>query len=273
MISGTVSPYIPKSWFHPLGIFKVVAALLPRLPDVSGCLFLTFTVNQLYFGGPESAFDYSRARLRKLFYALRKGVEWEGKRYRMDAPYCVKVEFHKNGWAHFHVVFLTKRHLPGALLNQLWGLGRTNVKRINNKDFQYLLKYVCKGGQIPEWVLNRKSMRIFQSSRGFYKDTPADAKADEPATEETADDLEAEEQDAEESKERLTIGERIDRWSHRALFQDDHKHYRLLRLQVPYWELLGSLVLKLVQAGRYLGRGMIEINKPFQLETLESYTS
>ncbi len=264
MLTGTVSPYVPKSWFHPLGIYKVVAGLMPRLPDVSGCLFLTFTVNQLYFDGPGSAFDYSRDRLRKLFYALRKGVDWEGKTYRMDAPYCVKVEFHRNGWAHFHVIFLTKRFLPGALLNHLWGLGRTNVKRISNQDFHYLLKYVCKGGQIPDWVLQRERIRIFQTSRGFYKETPDKPQKVEPAEIEEVDE-------APEEKESLTIGERIKRWSYRALFQDGAQHYHLLRLQVPYWELLGHLVLRLTQAERYLGQGMIAITKPFQLETLESY--
>jgi hypothetical protein len=59
----------------------------------------------------------------------------------------------------------------------------------------------------------------------------------------------------------------------RALFKDDRKHYHLLRLKMPYWELLGELVLKLVQAERYLGQGMIAITRPFQLETLENYRS
>ena len=32
-----------------------------------------------------------------MFYSLRHGVAWEGKTYTIDAPYCVKVEFHGNG--------------------------------------------------------------------------------------------------------------------------------------------------------------------------------
>lgn len=270
MLSGTVSPYIPKSWFHPLGIFKVVADMMPRLPDVTGSLFLTFTTNQTFFAGPESAYDYSRKRLRKLFYALRQGVEWEGKTYRMDAPYCVKVEFHKNGWAHYHVIFLTKRHLPGALLNHLWGLGRTNVKRITNKDFHYLLKYVCKGGEIPDWVLKRTRIRIFQTSKGFYaipRDKP------KPETEDGED--EAPETDG-KAKTELTIGERIEQWKFRATFivnSNEKTYYHMLNLSMPYQEVLGALILGLAQAKRYLGQGHILITNEYQLDRLESYTT
>ena len=144
-LSQILRPYNPASWFHPVGIRKVLAKLEPRLPDVTGMLFLTFTFNPALFADPSLAFETGRDRLRRVFFKLRHGVEWKGKTYLIDAPYCVKVEFHANGWAHFHAVFLTRRYVPGDLLNALWELGRTNVGRIRNKTFRYLLKYVTKG--------------------------------------------------------------------------------------------------------------------------------
>ena len=242
-------PFNPASWFHPVGIWKVLARLEPKLPDVGGMLFLTFTFNPALFADPSLAFDQGREHLRRIFYKLRKGVEWEGKTFRVDAPYCVKVEFHQNGWAHFHVIFLTRRYLPGALLNALWGYGRTNVGRIRNHTFRYLLKYVTKGGGLPEWVKGRTRLRIFQSSRGFYK-TPSEAKAPSEATGRT--------------RNFSTIGERLIRWGKTALIQDGD-HFRQLTLGAPFAELLAELILPVAKAGRYLGNGHILINDTKQL--------
>jgi len=98
MMRTILREYIPASWFHPLGIKKVLRRLEPLLPDVSGKLFLTFTLARETCGGdPEAAFELARAKLRRVFYRLRNGVEWDGKRYAIDAPYCVKVEFHQDG--------------------------------------------------------------------------------------------------------------------------------------------------------------------------------
>jgi hypothetical protein len=183
---GVLREFNPVSWFHPRGIYRVLARLKPRLPDVGGKLFLTFTFNPALYGDASSAFDHGRDRLRRVFFRLRKGVTWEGKPYVINAPYAVKVEFHQNGWAHFHAVFLTRNYLPGSLLNHLWGLGRTNVRRISNQKFRYLLKYVTKGGGLPEWVLGRTRLRVFQSSRGFLTDLPlTGAPQSEPEPSET----------------------------------------------------------------------------------------
>ena len=133
---GVLREHNPISWFHAKGIYRLVARLKPRLPDVGGSLFLTFTVDPSKFRSPEEAFRDAREHLRQVFYRLRNGVEWLGKAYKVDAPYCVKVEFHVNGWAHFHVVLLTRRYLPGELVKCLWGLGRTDVRRISDGKFR-----------------------------------------------------------------------------------------------------------------------------------------
>ena len=128
------------------------------------------------------AFDLSRSHIRKVFYKLRKGVNWGDKFYKIKSPYCTKVEFHddEEGWPHFHIIWLTKRFIPAELIGSLWGYGRTNVKRITNTEFNYLLKYVCKSGKVPEWVGEKKLIRIFQSSKGFLKPTEKPKKEKNP---------------------------------------------------------------------------------------------
>ncbi len=241
---GILRPYHPASWFHPVGIWKVLARLHPRLPDVSGCLFLTFTFNPALFANPSLAFEHGRDRLRRIFHKLRRGVTWEGKSYVIDAPYCVKVEFQQNGWAHFHVIFLTRRYLPGALLTELWGCGRPNVRRIRNHTFHYLLKYVTKGGGLPDWVKGRTRLRVFQTSHGFYK-TAGEPKAASARTG--------------RKRRTSTLGERLARWRKTALLQQGET-FRQIPLGAPFLDLLAELILPIARAGRYLGHGHIQIN-------------
>jgi len=249
---GVLREFNPVSWFHPRGIYRVLARLTPRLPDVGGKLFLTFTVNPALFGDPSAAFEHSRDRLRRLFHRLRRGVMWEGRSFVINAPYAVKVEFHENGWAHFHVIFLTRSFLPGALLNELWGLGRTNVRRITNDKFRYLLKYVTKGGGLPAWVLGRNRLRVFQSSRGFLLDVEM------KETTETGEKRLRKPQST-------TLGERMKRWDRTALMERGDEFTQVL-LVAPFYDLVGELIFPAAKEGRYLGGGRFQINDAYQLE-------
>jgi hypothetical protein len=251
---GVLRPFNPISWFHPRGIHRVLARLMPRLPDVGGCLFLTFTINPLLFAEPAAAFEHSRQQLRRVFYRLRKGEKWNGKIHRIDAAYCVKVEFHGNEWAHFHVVFRTHRFLPSGLLNELWGLGRTDVRRITNERFHYLLKYVTKGGgELPDWVRDRKRLRVFQASRGFYVAGPT---ANEPAGIPRGHT---------KRRESDSLGERVERYRRTAVFQSG-KQFSQVKLSAPFEELHAAQIYPAAVDGRYLGGGHYNINDIEELE-------
>lgn len=250
-IHGVLRAYNPISWFHPKGIHRVLARLVPRLPDVAGCLFLTFTVNPALYSCPSNAFDHARDRLRRVFHRLRNGVEWNGRRYIIDSPYAVKVEFHANGWAHFHVIFLTRRFLPGELLTELWGLGRTDVRRIDNKKFHYLLKYATKGGALPDWVLGRNRIRIFQPSKGFCQPMPEEPEHGEGEA--------TKEPQRPRKRTSCTLGERVERWRKTALLGHGES-CRQVPLCAPFSELFNVLVYTVAVAGRYLGNGEIQIN-------------
>jgi hypothetical protein len=248
----TIKEFIPASWFHPVGIFKVVARFWDRLPDVSGKLFLTLTLDTKLFKDEESAFQHSRELLRKVFFQLRHGVEHEGKTYGIDAPYCIKVEFHESGWVHYHAIFLTRRFLPKELLAELWDLGWVTVQRIDNKDFYYLLKYVSKAGDLPEWVKKRKRLRVFQTTKGFLK-PPAETKPAMPKT--GLDALKPKKHRAS-----YTIDERFWRWACMGVIRQNGLA-RTVRFQIPYRELFDHLVLSAALDGCYKGSGEIIINR------------
>jgi hypothetical protein len=245
----TIKEFIPASWFHPLGIFKVLARIWDRLPDVSGKLFLTLTLDPKNYASEEVAFEDSRKWMRKVFYQLRHGVQHEGKTYVIDAPYCVKVEFHESGWVHYHVIFLTRRFLPKELLAELWGLGWVKVQRITNSDFHYLLKYVTKTEELPRWILKRKRLRVFQTTKGFLKPLPKVERFD------VLDQLK-------EKRKRAsyTMDERFWRWACMGVIRQNGQA-RTVRFQIPYRELFDHLVLSAALDGRYKGGGEIIINR------------
>jgi hypothetical protein len=242
----TIKEFIPASWFHPVGIFKVVARFWDRLPDVSGKLFLTLTLDTKLFKDEESAFQHSRELLRKVFFQLRHGVEHEGKTYGIDAPYCIKVEFHESGWVHFHAIFLTRRFLPKELLAGLWDRGWVTVQRITTTDFHYLLKYVTKPDDLPEWVKKRKRLRVFQTTKGFLKPVPPKQKIislKEPR-----------------KRASYTMDERFWRWACMGVIRQNGQA-RTVKFQIPYRELFDHLVLSAALDGRYKGSGEIIVPK------------
>jgi len=242
----TIKEFIPASWFHPVGIYKVLARFWDRLPDVSGKLFLTFTLDPKNYADEEAAFEDSRNWLRKVFYQLRHGVEYEGKIYIIDAPYCIKVEFHESGWVHFHAIFLTRRFLPKELLAGLWDRGWVTVQRITTDEFNYLLSYVTKPDDLPAWVLKRKRLRVFQTTKGFLKPLPPKPKIislKEPR-----------------KRASYTMDERFWRWACSAVIRQNGKA-RKVEFQMPYRELFDHLVLSAALDGCYKGSGEIIINR------------
>lgn len=182
-----------------------------------------------------------------MFFQLRRDTVRKGRTAQIDAPYCIKVEFHGNEWAHFHAIFRTRRFLPAGLLNELWDLGRSNVRRISNERFHYLLKYVTKGGSdLPESVRHRGRLRVFQASHGFLKpykkSKPAMSSTEVRRRHKTGD----------------TLGERVARYERTALLQNGG-HFFQVTLGAPYSELHAHQILPAAD-GRYLGAGHYQIN-------------
>ena len=248
---GVMCAYCPASWHHPAGIQKVLRRIMPFLPDVTGALFLTLTFDRNLFADPGSAHDHGRPLIRKIMDQLRKGVLWNGKRIQIDGAYCVKLEFHEDedGWPHYHLIILTRRHLPVALLAEMWGNGFCKVRRITNADFHYLLSYVTKGnGEYPAWAKPYRRLRIFQPSHGFMLPRPAQPPPAKPRR-----------LPSKPKRATYTIGERLERWSRMALFNQGGKYFTV-RLAAPFRRIFDQLILSIAEGKRYLGNGFIKIN-------------
>lgn len=255
-MSCTLSPHIPVSWFHPIGIKKVLKRFWHRLPDVNGSLFITLTVNPHYFDDEASAFEHARDRIRRITDRLRSGIKWEGKIFKLNAPYSVKVEFHESGWPHFHIVMLTRKFLPARLLEHIWGYGWTHVARIKQSKFEYILKYVSKSQSVPDWVKSKKRIKIFQPSKGFLK------------PEITKGNLKNSKSQKRAKKQSLqnTIGERLDKWERMARFTDEEGNINTFEFPCPFKEIFDHLIFEIALDGRYLGNQKTEINNTKQVK-------
>jgi len=133
------------SWFHPQGVWRKRRAIESKgIPELKGRRFITLTVDPEKFGYcPVKAYEAGKDRLRRFLEAGRTSGLWE-----RGAWWCWKLEFQKNGLAHWHLMIdRTKRfsHYEMERLSEIWGLGRTNCRRIATGNFGYHFKYVFKG--------------------------------------------------------------------------------------------------------------------------------
>jgi len=164
-----LSPYGPHSWWHELGRGKMVRRLEARgFPSLFGWLFVTLTIDPELFDGPAQAFERGRDRIRRAVARLRE--QYPIRRY------FVKFELTEAGWPHWHLGFDCHEYIDNEHLEEAWGLGFTKIKRVKKpRDFRYLFKYIVKdsaGDGVPDWVLDYpKTIRVFQTSSGFFGDT------------------------------------------------------------------------------------------------------
>jgi hypothetical protein len=159
--------YTPETWFTAEGA-RLKAWRLQRagLPDMTNWRFVTLTVANRAISGKE-AYELGKDRLRRFLARLRVALGYEFK-------WCWKLEFHQDGYAHWHLLIEYKKPIPEDMLpewEKWWGLGRVNVKRVRARELFYVFKYVAKGLEdLPKWVENHEGrLRVFQSSKGFFR--------------------------------------------------------------------------------------------------------
>jgi hypothetical protein len=119
--------YTAESWFTAEGAW-LKARRLERsgLPDMTNWRFVTLTVATRSISAND-AYERGKDRLRRFLARFRLGV---GRSFR----WCWKLEFHEDGYAHWHLLIEYTQRIPQEMLPDLeswWGLGRVNVKRVN----------------------------------------------------------------------------------------------------------------------------------------------
>ncbi|MDP0495014.1 MAG: hypothetical protein Q7Q73_02280 [Verrucomicrobiota bacterium JB024] len=218
--------YEPPNWFSDYGAHLKVKDLEKKgIPDLRDSRAITVTMDPKRYPDPETAYEIGKRHMRQFLYDLRGHLvrsvsRWSPKKRlkRKDIPYCWKLEFHVSGWPHWHIVLLWRKPIDLFKVNEFWGKGRTHVQRIKGETFKYLFKYVTKSATLPEWVLQRQRIRIFQASRGFYTCGP------------TASRPPGGKQKKRKVDDSLTLGEKIVRWGRTVTFRCDLKSSRRYRV-------------------------------------------
>lgn len=174
-------PYYSESWFTSEGArLKLRRLQRAGLPEFKNWRFITLTMGN-HSGHPWDAYVRGKDRLRRFLARFRRAI---GRPFR----WCWKLEFHEDGFAHWHLLIEYTKRIPQDFLPDVeswWGLGRVKVQRVQRKDIFYVFKYVAKSIEdVPEWVAHHKGrIRVFQASRGFYsKRTARKCERKEPAT-------------------------------------------------------------------------------------------
>lgn len=133
---------------------------------------LTLTVDPSKHKSPHAAWLWGKSVLRKTLYDLQQALG-------RDIRYFWKLEVQGNGFPHWHIVLDTRiqRHEFERALRAIasrWLAGSSiqgiDFKRIRKGSINYLLKYVAKDGEWPEWMLDRCRIRIVGASVGFWDD-------------------------------------------------------------------------------------------------------
>jgi hypothetical protein len=193
-----VRAYYRPSWFSALGVRAKRKRIEAKgLPNFHNWRFITLTIDQTLFYSPLAAYLAASDHMRRFLYACRKAGLWKN-----DAKWCWKLEFQRNGWPHWHLLVEKRSKIDYVKLRELWGLGHTDVERVNEKGFRYNFKYAFKATEVdgedgqfqgaPDWFLDYMGqktvavpladgstvdaekpvtfarVRFWQTSRGFY---------------------------------------------------------------------------------------------------------
>jgi len=207
----TITSSQPANFITALGVFKKRKEIEKKgLPDFKDGRFITLTLDHNKLGDAESGYEIGKRHLRQFMYELRRklGVTQE------QCPHAWKLEFHQDGWAHWHLIFLYRKKLPFEIVDACWRLGRTETQRVHSRELDYLFTYLTKdGASLPLYILDRKQVRFWQASKSFYtlpriqrKVEPSPRQASECSI--SLNSLETKKGIRKES----TLGERLKRW-------------------------------------------------------------
>ncbi|MCW1921495.1 hypothetical protein OKA05_02955 [Luteolibacter arcticus] len=164
--------YSPPNWLTVAGVSKKRKAIERKgLPSFKNWRFITLTLDpELFEQCPLSGYLQGKDHMRRFLFACRGAGLWSD-----DAKWCWKMEFQANGWVHWHLLVERKSKFTHDELRDIarfWGLGRTNVERVNVRDFLYSFKYAFKAvyqvdqdgtdsrNVAPEWFLDYHSSRL-----------------------------------------------------------------------------------------------------------------
>ena len=269
-------PYTPPSFLTPMGSLGKARQLKAKgFPEnLRNWRFLTLSINRDNYSCPFEAYEIGTRHLRQFIYDLRE--------LGFNIPrYCWKLEFHKPDedgeiWPHWHMLLDYKRPIPADLINGCWGKGRTEIKGVRDKGFDYMFKYMSKElDELPDWVLEMKRLRCFQSSVGFFPPAPQKISVSDGVEKiEDASPRESGDRCARDTQNNAlrnqTIGERLERHQHTVVSRiqcDDLSYRHTLHINPhPTWGALLVSVSRIKLSGK-LDQNTLSITSSNRIET------
>jgi hypothetical protein len=246
--------YTPETWFTAEGA-RLKARRLERsgLPNMTNWRFITLTIATRAISHSD-AYKRGKDRLRRFLAKFREAI---GRPFK----WCWKLEFHEDGFAHWHLLVEYTKQIPEEMLPELekwWGLGRVNVKRVRQREMYYVFKYVSKGLEdLPLWVENHKGrLRVFQSSKGFFvRAQRREVKKREPLS----------------CLVPMTLGQKMSWDARRALMVEitpkGEKRISIVKLRMPFSELYMARVQQAIAKQETLvGFGIVPLSTSQMLE-------
>jgi len=184
----------PKSWYSTDGASAKYFQLAPKLPSFKHWRFLTLTLDPKKFTSAEAGYEYAKDRLRYFFQKVKNHLGIK------ELRYFWKLEFHKSGWPHWHVLLDYRQKVDINHIVRCWGNGDVDVEHCRDRRLPYLFKYLCKTDEdLPKWFLQYRRPRVYQASMNLYAAVPTTDPVDKkPACSGQVGDL---------------LGERLKRWA------------------------------------------------------------
>ncbi|MFA6287144.1 MAG: hypothetical protein WC661_07120 [Opitutaceae bacterium] len=243
-------PYAPPTFWTPQGAWAKRRQLERKgFPtDLRDWRFITLTLDPKDYEDPCIAWLLGKRHLREFIYRLKKEYKF--------TRWCWKLEFHEADelgriYPHWHLLIEHKTKIDKDRISELWGKGRTNIKRVDKQDFDYLFKYATKAIEsIPDWILSRTNVRLFQTSKGFFPPAPIPADDVEKQNNEIASPRDGEDGPVPETQNYdrhfETIGERLKRWSRyvvsRSTSPEGHVTHQMFEMLCDSW---GQLLVRI----------------------------
>ncbi len=204
-----IKKYEPACWYSEQGAYKLYNQFLKKgLPNIAKWKFITLTIDPNKYYDEEHCYQVGNRHLRQFLYLLRKEYGY--------FEFMKKVEFHKNGYAHWHLLVSIKEKVDIAFVRKAWGKGRIDVEYVRKshcqKALDYLFKYACKSQDLPDWVLCKKAFRFVAFSEGFFTNNFVECSHGVPSS-----TVEESNQGNKEAGRLKTIKERIENWERSAI--------------------------------------------------------
>ena len=144
-VSGDIEikPYFAANWWSGAGVAKKAKLIANKgIPDLYNFRFFTLSIDPADYDSPLEGYLAGKDKMRRFLFNLRQYLGCAA-----DCKWCWKLEFHVNGWPHWHLYFDHKKKLSTqqmADISDIWGLGRTHVRRCTENGIDYGFKYALK---------------------------------------------------------------------------------------------------------------------------------